>query len=70
MSKYTFAHDGPVYLISDDRFEVVYYSRDKRTFKRVRRIGRQAWEETIEQKVAGGVFWMMVACAERSSRHA
>ena len=70
MTEYTFAHDGPMYVISDDQFEVVYYSRDKRKFKRIRKIGKQAWEETIEQEVADGVFWMIVACAERSSRRA
>ena len=70
MKEHTFVYDGPMYMISDDQFEVIYYSRDKRKFKRVREIGKQAWEETIEQEVAGGVFWMIVAYVEKSSHHA
>lgn len=70
MTEYTFAHDGPVYLISDDHFEVAYYSRDKRKFKRIRKITSCGWKDTIELEVADGVFWMIVACVEKSSHHA
>lgn len=64
--QFPFPHDGYVYVLSDDRFEVAYYSRGYRKFKRVREIGLQNWNDTLEQEIDRDLFWFVVACVERA----
>lgn len=63
--RFPFPHQGPVFVIADDRFEVAYYARDYCKFKRVREIGQQTWQETAEQEIDRDHFWMIAACVER-----
>lgn len=70
MSQYPFKHDGPVFEILDDDYDVVYYARDGKKYKRVRHFLNQTWEETTEIPVPSDVWWMTVACIERKARHA
>jgi len=64
-SRFPFPHQGRVFVIADDRFEVAYYARDYCKFKRVRELGSQTWQETIEQEITQDHFWMVAACIER-----
>jgi hypothetical protein len=70
MTRFQFRHDGPVYLAVGDTFETAYYSRDKRKYKRTKRIGNDRWEHAHEETISDDHFWMMVACIERKPRHA
>lgn len=65
---YNFEHDSPVYLIYDGVYEVAYYARNYRKFKRVREVARQEWTDTTEQQVDSDVFWMIVACIQRRKK--
>uniref|UniRef100_A0A6H1ZX28 Uncharacterized protein n=1 Tax=viral metagenome TaxID=1070528 RepID=A0A6H1ZX28_9ZZZZ len=69
--EFPFPHQGPVSIVADDRFEVAYYARDYLKFKRVREIGTQTWQDTIEQEIDQDHFWMVRACIERGklARH-
>ena len=68
MSSFPFPHDLQVHVIADDRFEVAYYARDKKKYKRIRKIGTQTWQDTIEQEVDSGLFYFVVACIERRKK--
>jgi hypothetical protein len=70
MSRFTFKHDSKVYLAVGDKFETAYYSRDKRKYKRTKRIGLDRWEHAPEIPVTDDHFWMVVACIERKPRYA
>lgn len=70
MIKYPFSHNGPVFTVSDDDFEVAYYSRDGHKYKRIRRPQFESFDEVNEQEINHDVFWMVIACIERSRRHA
>ena len=65
MSVLPFPHDGPMSMVSDDRFTVAYYARDGKKYKRVKELGKQAWKDTVEQEITAGHFYMVVACIER-----
>ena len=70
MKKYPFLHNGHVYIVEDDKYQVAYYVRDRLKYKRIRSIASQEWENTIEQSICNDIFWMVVACIERKGRHA
>lgn len=70
MGRFTFKHDGRVYLIADDIWESVYYSRDGRKYKRAKRVGSDRWENAHEEAITDDHFWMIAACIERKPRHA
>ena len=63
--RYPFPHQGRVHVVADDHFEVAYYARNYRKYKRIRQIGLQTWEEAIEQEIDNDHFWMVAACVER-----
>lgn len=65
MSQDPFPHDGPIYIVADDRFEVAYYSRGYCKFKRVRELGLQTWQETTPIEIGADQFFMVIACIER-----
>lgn len=70
MSRYPFSHNGPVYIVYDHRFEIAYYSRLGKKYRRHRDTSCQTWEQTREQEIDKDTFWMVVACAEMGGRHA
>lgn len=70
MTKFPFAHDGRVYAVADDEYQIVYYARDGKKFKRIRRILTSNWRHTKEQEIDDDHFWMVVACIERRQRNA
>lgn len=63
-SRFPFPHQGRVFVVADDRFEVAYYARDYCKFKRIREIACQTWQETVEQEIDQDHFWMVAACVE------
>lgn len=65
MPQFPFPHDGPVYTVSDERFEVAYYSLCHVKFKRVREHGKQSWLQVEPQEIDADHFWMVAACTER-----
>ena len=71
LSSFPFPHDLHVYILGDNNYETAYYVHDRKKYKRVREIGHQGWEDTIEQEISSDLFWMVVACFEhqRSERH-
>lgn len=70
MRTYPFAHDGPVYIVCDHDFEIAYYSRLGKKYRRVRKVIADIWEDTTEEEVDNLTFWVVVACAEMRRRHA
>jgi len=70
MTKFPFAHDGPIMRILDDDFDIVHYARDGRKYRRVRRLPSQAWDDTTEREISNDEFWMILACIERRDRNA
>lgn len=67
-SKFPFPHDLHVYVVADDHSEVAYYARDKKKYRRERKIGMQTWQDTIEQQIDSDLFYFIVACLERRKR--
>lgn len=65
MNEYPFAHSGPAYMVYDHDFEIVYYSKLGKKYRRVRNITTQEWDDTTEQEVDNETFWMVIACIER-----
>lgn len=65
MPLFPFPHDARVYIVADDYYEVAYYSRGNRKYKRIRRLGQQTWQQTGEQQIDHDHFWMVAACIER-----
>ena len=70
MSSFPFPHDLQVYVVADDHSEVAYYSRDKKKYKRERKIGTQTWQDTIEQQIDSDLFYFVIACIQRRKRGA
>lgn len=70
MPKYPFKHDGPVYLVQDDDFEIAYYSRNKRKLRRVRKKPNETWAMTVEREIDNETFWMVIALVEMRGHHA
>ena len=68
MSSFPFPHDLQVYVVADDHSEVAYYARDKKKYKRERKIGTQTWQDTIEQQIDSDLFYFIVACLGRRKR--
>lgn len=64
-SPFSFPHQGRVFVLADDRFEIAYYARDYCKFKRVRELGLQTWQDTVEQEIDQDHFWTVCACIER-----
>jgi len=65
MPKYPFPHTGPVYTVLSDTHEIVYYAREGKKFRRIRRVNEPDWDYTTEQEVDNDTFWMVIACVER-----
>lgn len=57
--------DTRVHIVADGNFEIAYYSRDGKKYRRVRDCDFQQWEDTVEQEISDDTFWMTVACIER-----
>ncbi len=70
MPQFTFPHNGPVYMIYDDHFEIAYYAREGKKYRRVRNIERQPWRETAEREVDNETFWMVIRMVELRGRYA
>ena len=68
MSSFPFPHDLHVYVVADDNFETAYYAYDKKKYKRIRKIGTQTWQDTIEQQIDSDLFYFVVACIQRRKR--
>jgi hypothetical protein len=65
MPQYPFPHHGPVYTIYDHEFEVAYYVRNRKKYRRVRHAPTQKWEDVPEHLIDNDTFWCGVAIAER-----
>lgn len=65
MPQKPFPHNGPIYYVSDHKFEVAYYSHNKLKYKRVRERGKQSWLQVTPQLIDADHFWMVAACIER-----
>lgn len=70
MSEYTFAHDGPVYVSKHNDFDVAYYARDGKKYKRWRYVPGGQWNDANEQEITDDMFWMAIACIEWKAKHA
>lgn len=70
MPTYPFAHNGPVYVIYDRKFEIAYYSRLGKKYRRLCDIEQQAWPQTKEMEVDNDTFWTVVKFVEMRNYHA
>lgn len=70
MTTYPFAHNGPVYVIYDHKFEVAYYCRLGEKYRRLRNTEKQTWPQTKETEIDDDTFWTVVKLVEMRSYHA
>jgi len=70
MSQYTFEHDGPVYLLASEKYDSVYYARDKKFYRRIRYWPNLDWGRAVEDEIDKDIFMMTIACIERRSHNA